>query len=167
MRMACFCILLASFGLSGQPYGNSAPYFTEPASAPSIQKLKSALRAISKADLPVDLLSQNLADSMLPLVVRGHEPTVPEVTDFAREITRALAGRALSDEQVVALQECLVGMLRGTGISNFALAQHLQETLTALSIDDTQTDLIIRRFLDIGEAVRGLDDQRVHPRASK
>ena len=156
MNRLCFCLLLAGLTMSGQ-----SPYFTEPASAPSIQKVKLALIAISKAGLPTDLLSRQLADSMFPLVVRGHEPTVPQVTNFTTDITRALAGRALNNEQLAALQQCIVDMLRGTGISNFALAQRLEETLSALQVNDTKTGLIIRRFLTIGETVRGLDDQPV------
>jgi hypothetical protein len=91
--------------------------------------------------------------------VREHEPTVPQVTDFTSEITRALVGRALSIEQVVALQQCILDMMRGAGISNFALAQRLLETLTVLKVNDQKTGLIVRRFLTIGEAVRGQDDQ--------
>ena len=166
MDKPCVCLLLASLGMSGQPlpFGNS-PYSIEPASAPSIQKLKSALLAMKTADSHnIDLLSRQLADSMFPLVVRERQPTVPQVPDFTSEITRALAGRALSDEQVTALQQCIVGMLRGAGISNFALAQSLQETLTALKVNDPQTDRIIRRFLTIGEEVRGLDDQGLGPK---
>ena len=165
MYKPCFCLLLASLGMSGQssfPYGNSSPWFTEPASAESIQKVKSALLAIAKADAPIDFLSRQLADSILPLVVRDHEPTVPQVTDFTHEISRALVGRMLSNEQVWALQQCIVDMLRGAGISNFALAQRLHETLTALEVNDARTNIIIRRFLTIGEAVRGLDDQRLY-----
>ena len=162
MYKPCFCLLLASLGISGQ-YNNSSAHFTEPASSQSVEKVKTALLAMSKIDLPIDLLSQQLADSMLPLVVREHEPTVPQVKSFTSEMTRALVGIALNNEQAVALQQCIVDMLRGTGISNFALAQRLQQTLTALQVNDTKTDLIIRRFLTIGAAVRGVDDQRVSP----
>jgi hypothetical protein len=103
-----------------------------------LQTFLNYLATVSKTDTPrsvfgsgrtiVGLVSQQLADSMLPLVVREREPTVPQVTDFASEFARALVGRTLSNEQVVALQQCIVDMLRGQGISNFALAKRLQET---------------------------------------
>jgi len=51
--------------------------------------------------------------------------------------------------------------MRGTAGSNFALARRLQETLGALRVNDLAAGVIVRRYLTIGQAVRGPDDQGV------
>jgi hypothetical protein len=153
MFKACCCVLLAGWGLTAQ---------TAPVTAQAIEKLNSTLRAIGNAGAPSESLSRQLADSMMALALRDRRPARPDVIGFTNEFTRVLIGRKFDDDQAAVLQQCLTDVVRGTGISNFALARRLRETLTALRVDDLKTDLVTRRFLAIAEAVRGPDDSPVH-----
>jgi len=153
MYKACCCVLLASWGLSAQ-----TARVTAPPTPQAIEKLNATLMALRNAGVPSEPLSQQLADSMMALAQRDHQPARQDVTGFTDEFTRVLVGKKFNNDQAAVLQQCLMDVVRGTGISNFSLAQRLRETLTALRVDDLKTDLVTRRFLAIAEAVRGPDD---------
>jgi len=153
MYRACCCVLLAAWALSGQTTrGTAAP------SPQTIDKLNSAMAALKTAKAPSDVLGRQLADSMMALAIGDRQPVPSDVEGFTSEFTRALAGRGFNNDQGAVLQQCLLDIVRGTGTSNLSVAQHLRETLTALRVDNPATDAVIKRFLAIGEAVRGPDD---------
>ena len=152
MYKACCCILLAGLSLCGQ-----TPQAT-------VQLNPTLTMALVNAGVPGDVWSQRLADGMMALASDGRRPTRSEVSDFTSALTGVLAGKRIDNAQIAILQQCLVDVLRRAGVSNFALARQLRETLTALHVDDPKADLITRRFLVIGEAVRGPDDAPVSPK---
>jgi len=57
--------------------------------------------------------------------------------------------------------------MRAGNVTNFRLAQRLRESLAALGANEANTDLVVRRFVAVGEAVRGPDDQGLLPEFSK
>jgi hypothetical protein len=166
MYKACCLILLASVGFNGQTArdGDSAGYVTVPATPQAIEHLHATLMALKYARAPSDSLSQQLADSMMALTLDQRQPSRSEVAEFTGEFTRALVGSGFNNDQAAALQQCLVDLLRGEGITNYELAQRLRGTLAELRVDDVKTEMIIRRFLVIGEAVRGPDDSPALPK---
>ena len=93
------------------------------------------------------------------MLQRGHQPTRQELANFANVLTGAEVGKAIGDMQASLLSRCIVNVPRGKKTSNFALAGLLRDTLALLQVDDSKTDLLVRRFIVIGEAVRGPDDQ--------
>jgi aspartokinase len=132
-----------------------------PADPQATDRLKAALtRALETAD---EQAAQNLTDAMMFIAQREHHPTRQQLADFANALTGAEVGKTISDSQESLVGRCIVGVLRGEKTSNFALAALLRDTLTLLRTDDTKTDLLVRRFIAIGEAVRGPDDQGLAP----
>lgn len=152
------CILLASCCLSGQ---------TAPPSQQNIDKLKAALSALNTTNTSSALLSRQLADSMMGLAFTEHQPVRSVVESFSDEFADALAGKRVDNNREAVLQQCLMDILRGTGISNFSVAQHLRETLKSLRVDDLKAGVITRQLLTIGEAVRGPDDSPMRAKISK
>ena len=149
MYKVCCSILLAACCLSGQ-----TARVTAPPAPQAIEKLNLVLMALKTANAPSDTLTQQLADSMMALAISDRQPLRSDVEGFASEFTRALVGKGFNNDQAAVLQQCLLDIVRGTGISNFSAAQRLRETLAALRVDNLKTDAITSRFLTIGEAVR-------------
>jgi len=102
-----------------------------------------------------------LTDAILAIALKDREPTRQEVTGFTDALANAKPSGPIPSAQVSALESCIVGVLRDQSPSNFALAARLRQALTAIRVNDLKTDLIVRRFLAIGEAVRGPDDIKV------
>jgi hypothetical protein len=102
--------------------------------------------------------SQELVDEMMSLAKRDYCPPRLVITHFADKLTSALLGKKLNEAQMTTVQQSIVDVLRGSGTSNLSLADRLQATLTALGISPSETRLIIRDFIAVGEAVRGPDD---------
>jgi hypothetical protein len=103
--------------------------------------------------------SQELVDEMMLLAKRDYCPPRLVIARFADQLTSALIGRKLNKAQMTTVQQSIVEVLRReSGTSNLSLADRLQETLTVLGISPSETRLIIRDFIAVGEAVRGPDD---------
>jgi hypothetical protein len=66
--------------------------------------------------------------------------------------------RKLSSDQMTTVQQSIIEVLRRSGTTNLGLANRLQETLTALGISSSKTQLVLREFIAVGEAVQGPDD---------
>jgi len=95
---------------------------------------------------------------MMSLAESDSRPPRPVVARFADELTSALIGRKLSSDQMTTVQQSIIEVLRRSGTSNLGLANRLQETLTALGISSSKTQLVLREFIAVGEAVQGPDD---------
>lgn len=119
--------------------------------------LGSTLAGIGKGDASRARLSQKLADDMFAVASRDHQPTSVLVTGFAEELTAALYGKTLSNRSLRELQESIRDVLRGPG-ATFHSAATLRQVLTRASADETKAQLITRRFMAIGEELRGPDD---------
>ena len=168
MYGAGICILLAYAALSAQP---SAP------SATATADLHATLLALKEARVPASSLSQRLADDMMALATGDRRPSRAEVVAFSGELTRTLRGawqaqpapqtplrmgdlsrNATEIDTEAWLQQCLVDIVRVPGPTNLDIAERLRRVLTQLRIKDSESNLLIRRFLAIGESVRGPDD---------
>jgi len=55
------------------------------------------------------------------------------------------------------LEQAIDEVLRSSG-ATFTSASRLRETLTALGVDASRLQIIVKRFIAIGEEVRGPDD---------
>ena len=152
------CSLLFAATLIGQTAGEDKI---------AIANLRSTLTGIGKADASRASLSQRLADDMLALADRDHEPSPTVVAGFADELTAALYGKALSVRSVAVLQQSIRDVLRGSS-ATFAPAASLRQILTRAGVDATKSQLVTRRFMAIGEELKGPDDlPGTHPARSK
>jgi hypothetical protein len=120
-------------------------------------KIDGILLALKDPNVSRASLSQQLVDQMISLAEKGHQPSRPIVTAFADELTRALKGQKLDKSQITAVKRSIVEMMQEP-VSNLEPACHLRETLTAIGIDNSKIQLIVRDFIAVGEAVRGADD---------
>jgi len=82
----------------------------------------------------------------------------PVLVSFTDKLTRELTGRLLNNAQITAMRECLIEVMRRTGTSNAGLASRLQQTLIGIGIGSEKTQLIVRDFIALREAVQGPDD---------
>jgi hypothetical protein len=80
------------------------------------------------------------------------------VERFADGLIRELVGKHLNSDQITAVRQCIVEVMRRTGASNLNLATRLQETLTSIGVTSWKKKLIVKDFIKVGEAVRGPDD---------
>jgi hypothetical protein len=149
MYKVCLCVLLAALSLFGQT----------PDDVRAMARLRPALsRAMVSADAPDDSVSRTLVNAMTAIANHEHQPTRQELVQLADALRGAIAGKQISDAQLAVLSRCVVDALRGEGGSNLLLASQVRATLGALRVGDAKVDLIIQRFVAIGEAVRGPDD---------
>jgi hypothetical protein len=135
MKRLLGCALLAGMSLSAQ----------------TIQSTLLALKDSRKA------LSSQLVDEMMAMVNVHQSPSRAAVERFSEDLTTALAGRDVTAIRAAALEKAISDVLRGKG-STFEPATSLRETLTGCGIDRRTVQAIVRRFIEIGEQVRGPDD---------
>jgi hypothetical protein len=135
MKHLLGCVLLAGIGLSAQ----------------TIQSTLLALKDSRKA------LSNQLVDEMMALVNVHQSPSRAAVERFSEDLASALVGKDMTAIRAAALEKAITDVLRGKG-STFVPATSLRETLTGLGIDRITVQAIVRRFIEIGEQVRGPDD---------
>jgi hypothetical protein len=138
--------------LGGQTSG--APV---PVDAQAVAKLGTLTRFVMESGAR----GAELTDTILAISLNDREPTRQEVTGFTEALANAKATGPIPSAQVSAILSCIVDVLRDESTSNFALAERLRHALTAIRVNDLKIDLIIRRFLSVGEAVRGPDDIKV------
>src|SRR5262245_8083770 len=136
MRPALGCLLLA-IGLSAQ---------TTP------DRLTATLQALKDPAASRTALSQRLAADLTTLAVADRQPSQVAITRFSDEFVRVLAGKDLGNAQIGILQRALTEMLRGSR-ANFNSATRLREILAAAGVDGRNTQVVVKRFLAIGEEV--------------
>jgi hypothetical protein len=95
---------------------------------------------------------------MMRFAEDGDRPPWPVVVSFTDKLTRELIGKQLNNAQITAMRECIVEVMRRTGTSNLNLASRLRETLTGIGVDSSKTQLVVRDFIVLREAVQGPDD---------
>jgi hypothetical protein len=133
------------------------------ASSTPEQALDSTLVTLKAGRASQSHLSQELVHVMMRLAENNHQPPWPVVVSFADKLTRELIGRQLNNGQTTATRECIVEVMRRTGTSNTDLASRLQQTLIGIGIDSSKTQLVVRDFIAVREAVQGPDDSPLRP----
>jgi hypothetical protein len=172
---AALAVLIVNGQTLNQPFDQVNPQSSKPAPAApgpasvaqTITKMRSILMAMKSRSNRDDSLNQQLADSILALASPERKPARTPISAFTVELANALRGTSFKDDQDTALQQCIVDVVRAGNVTNFRLAQRLRESLAALGANESNTDLVIRRFVAVGEAVRGPDDQGLLPEISK
>jgi hypothetical protein len=157
MRVILCCLLLLGVNLNAQSASEDKA---------AGGKLNSILMALKDSRAARASLAQQLGDEMMSLAGSNRKPSRATVSNFADELTDALAGKSLTSDQVSRLQSSITGMLRGSA-ANFNSASALREILGAAHVDSVRTQRIIKRFIAIGEEVRGPDDLPVSAQSLK
>ena len=143
-----FCSLVFAACVMGQNAGDDKV---------AIGNLTSTLVGIGKADASRARLTERLTDDMLALANRDHEPSRTVVLGFTGEFTAALHGKDLSTRSVTVLQQSILDVMRETS-ATFVPAASLRQILSQAGVDPAKAQLITRRFMAIGEEIKGPDD---------
>ena len=122
------------------------------------QALDSTLATLKEGRASQSHLSQGLAHVMMRLAEDNPRELWPVLVSFTDKLTRELTGRQLNNAQITPMRECLIEVMRRTGTSNAGLASRLHQTLIGIGIGSKKTQLIVRDFIAIREAVQGSDD---------
>ena len=128
--------------------------------------LSGVLKALKDNRQYSPTLNNQLVGAMMAMADLGHPPSRPVVAAFADALTSGLAGKNLTTAHVAAVRRCIADVLLGSG-ATFIPASRLRETLTANGVDSSKTQEIVKRYIAIGEEVRGPDDMRTQPRVKK
>ena len=158
--VSALCVLLALIYSPRQAAAQvnpSGPQVKRESSTPE-QALDSTLVTLKEGRASQSHLSQELAHVMMRLAENNQQPPWPVVVSFADKLTRELIGRQLNNAQMTAMREGIVEAMRRTGTSNAGLASRLQQTLIGIGIDSSKTQLVVRDFIAVREAVQGPDD---------
>ncbi len=105
-------------------------------------------------------VTRQLVDAMMALADVNRPPSRLTVEDFAGEFVRAVIGKRLTSAQLSIFQRSIAEVMGGS-TANFNSASRLRATLTALRVDSSETQMITKSVLAIGEEVRGPDDSPV------
>jgi hypothetical protein len=101
--------------------------------------------------------ARQLANAMMAMATAEHPPARVTVEKFADEFFVAIAGKKLNTMQVLAFQQALTAVMKGS-VSNFQGAKQLRDTLAGIGVGLESQRVITTKFLAIGEEVRGPDD---------
>lgn len=123
--------------------------------------LGSILRALRTSPVAARTsIAERLTREIMALASADRKPSSAVVSDFAGDFTEALIGKALTNSQVSALESSITNLSRGL-TATFSSAEHLRQQLEAIQIDGSRITIIIKRFVAIGEQIRGPDDQPI------
>ena len=128
-----------------------------PKRLPSVSKLRSTLLALKEAGASRPALSQQLAEELMSLAEKDCKPSSTTLAKFSDELSKALLGRHMTDPQALMLEESIDSVLHSTG-ATFRAASHFRETLVAIGVEAASAQIVTKRFIAIGEEVRGPDD---------
>jgi hypothetical protein len=121
------------------------------------ESLESTLLALKDARVPRKVLSNQLVDEMMAMAKSDQSPSRASVQRFCEDLTTALQGKDMTAIRAAALHKAIVGVMSGKG-STFMPTSKLYETLAGFRIEDRTIQLIVDRFREIGQEVRGPDD---------
>ena len=138
MKRLLGCLLLLGVSLSAQP-------------------IQSTLLALKDSHASRKTLSNQLVDQMMSLAKSDQSPSRATVQRFSEDLTTALLGKDVTKIRAEELEKAITGVLSGKG-STFLPASRLHDTLAGFRLDDRTIQLIVDRFREIGQEIRGPDD---------
>jgi len=122
-----------------------------------VSRLNSTLTTLQNVGADRLSLAHQLVDVMMSLEAGDRRPSRPTVESFVAEFVGAVIGRTFTNAQMALLQRSITEVLSGS-TTNLNSASHLRESLAAFHVDSSRMQVITRRFIAIGEEVRGPDD---------
>ena len=149
MRTVLCCVIALAVELVGQSSRNGRTVVNE---------MDATLLAVKTSATPRASLSRQLADEVMSLAEANHRPSRATVVRFVNDLIGALtAANQVTPDQAVELGQRIRDGLRGSE-PNAESARHLSDDLTALHVSASNTQVICKDFIAIGEQVRGPDD---------
>jgi hypothetical protein len=131
----------------------SFPRFTSGAPATTLDETLQTMG--SELTSSVSIRAQ-LVDEMMSLTPSDHQPSRGTVARFADAFVSALNGTLLSSDQIAALRQSFVDLLSGMG-TNRQPTGVLKQVFSSLDVPSLRRQIILTRFVAIGEEIRGHD----------
>jgi hypothetical protein len=128
------------------------------ASAQSTGKLDS--------DLMTHAVARQVTDDIVALAEKDAQPSRQAVSNFADDLTKALAGKQLTADKTKAVTEAIQEVLQSSGAASYrfhASIDRFRDSLIALNATAVQAKAAAGRLLILGQEVRGPEDIPVRP----
>jgi len=132
--------------------------------AAQTKSVQSILLALKDANAPRKALADQLTAKMMAQAKRDVNRSMVE--RFSEDLTGAVLGRDITTVRASVMQKAIFDLLSGRG-SNFEPASKLRDTLTGCGIGASSVQVIVGRFIDIGQEIRGPDDLGVQRKTLK
>lgn len=126
------------------------------------QNMQATLLELKDARASKSALSNRLTNQIMAQAKRDQTPSRPTVQRFSSDLVSALAGKDITTIRAAVLQKAIADVLRGNG-STFLPASNLRDTLASCGVEEPTAQAIVKRFIEIGQQVRGPDDMKVLP----
>jgi hypothetical protein len=148
VRVLLCCLPIVGVSLFGQsPNGAAA-------------KMDSIFAAMTAPKAARAVLNEQLTDVILAAAQRDHSPSRGSVAAFAEALSGVLNGREFRPQSE--LSHSVLEILNPAG-ANFTKAGRLEVHLKTLGVDHARIQMVMDRYIKIGEQVRGPDDGPVLP----
>ena len=155
MQYLIACILLLTGGAAGQARNEK-----------ELENLASQLMTLQHADKNTSQRTEGLTSAIIALADGGHQPSRWAVAALARELTKALAGRAISSAAANQIATNIIEVIRSSGTGTFVFRQSISSFRSALSgtgASSTSVRTAASRLSDVGNEVRGPQDTPLLP----
>lgn len=145
MKSVLCCFLLGTAGLCAQ----------------STAKLDSDLMALMNPGASRNAVARQITDDILALAEKDAQPSRQTVFEFADDLTKAVAGKALTAEKIKPATQAILDVLKSSGVSSdrfHATIDGFRDSLIALNATAAQANSGAGRLLNLGQEVRGPED---------
>jgi hypothetical protein len=145
MKSGLCCFLLVTAGLCAQ----------------STDKLNSDLVSLANPAASRSAVAQQVTNDILALAEKDAQPSRQSVTDFADELTKALAGKPSTVDAVKPVTQAILDVLQSSGVASYRFhdaIDRLRDSIVALSATAVQAKSAANRLLILGQEVRGPED---------
>jgi hypothetical protein len=139
------CFLLVTAGLCAQ----------------STDRLTSDLMNLTNPGASRNAVAQQVTNDILALADKDAQPSRQSVSDFADELTKALAGKGLTAEKTKAATSEILEVLQSSGVASYrfhAAIDRFRDSLIALNSTAAQAKSAAGRLLILGQEVHGPED---------
>jgi hypothetical protein len=142
MKGAACCVLVFAASLCAQ----------------STSKLDSDLMSLANPAVSRSAVAQQLTNDILALADKDATPSREKVLDFADELTKALAGKQLTAEQITPVTKAILDVLQSSGVTSSRFHAAIDRFRVALSSLTPLSKNAGDRLFVLGQEVHGPED---------
>jgi hypothetical protein len=129
--------------------------------AQSAAKFDADLTALTNPGASRNAVAQQVTTDILALADKDAQPSRQTVSDFADELTKALAGKGLTSEKVKPVTQAILDVLESSSATSYrfhATIDSFRDALIALNVTAVQAKSAANRLFILGQEIRGPED---------
>jgi hypothetical protein len=129
--------------------------------AQSTGRLDADLISLANPGASRGAIAQQIANDILALGEKDAQPSRPTVVDFADELTRALAGKQVTGENIKPVTAAILDVLQSSGVASYRFHDSIDRfraALIDLNTTAAQAKNAANRLFILGQEVRGPED---------